>query len=146
MTISDSFVTFAPFALLLPLLGCAGAPKNVRELDAMTQEEFVSWRDRTSLAAEELALTAVEAEPKAAKVVEQLAATMKLAAGGPVSAPLLELIAEDPAYHGVLRLGLLELASLLREKLGADSHPRVSELVMAWADGLDRGLVRAQAK
>lgn len=137
-------VTFAPFAIVLPLVGCLGAPKSVTELEKMSPEAFLSFKMRTSALAEELAIVAMRSESKSEDVILGLSATMRLLAEGVASAPMVELIAEDPAYHGLLRIGLLELAALIREKAGADEHPRILELVGDWADGLERGIERAK--
>jgi len=110
----------------------------------MSPEAFLSFKVRTSALAEELAIVAMRSEAKSEDVILGLSATMRLLAEGVASAPMVELIAEDPAYHGLLRIGLLELAALIREKAGADEHPRILELVGDWADGLERGIERAK--
>jgi len=141
---TQRFVTFAPFALLLPMLGCLGAPKSVSELDKMTPEAYENWKQRSAAVAEELAIVAMRSEAKSEDVIFGLSATMRLLAEGVASAQMVELIAEDPAYQGLLRIGLLELAAVIREKSGAEAHPRVLELVSAWAEGLERGVARAK--
>jgi hypothetical protein len=131
-------------ALLLALtFGCAGAPTSIEELDRMPQVEFEDWRDRTAAIAEEAGYAVVSGKPERLGDVEHLVVVLRVICTQTVSAEAIKSAVSDDAYAGLLRIAVLELSAVVRERLGPSSHPRLAELVCAFADALEHGAWRA---
>jgi len=133
------------FVLAVSVSGtsCAGAPKNLAELDAMPEADFQDWKERMALVAEEAAYSVVTEKPERVAVVERLSDSMRIMCKGPVTADAVKLLGVDEAYAGLLRIAIMELSAAIRERVGPLPHPRLAELVCAFADALEVGAIRA---
>ena len=132
------------FALAVsPSTGCVGAPKSVAELDAMPPEEFEDWKLRTAAVAEEAAYAVVSDSPESLGKVEGLSTALRVMCAGPISADIVRDLGMSESYAGLLRIATLELAAVIRQRIGPSSHPRLQELVCAFADALETGALRA---
>lgn len=134
--------TLALILASLALCGCVGAPRNVAELDQMPEVEFEDWKLRTAAYAEEAAYAIVASDPHNLKQVEDLSIALDILCQSVITAEAIQATVEDPAYAGLLRIATLELAAVVRQRLGPSSHPRLQELVCAFADALQTGALR----
>ena len=134
--------TLAAILASLALCGCVGAPRNVADLDKMPEVEFQDWKLRTAAVAEEAAYAIVASDPHNLKQVEDLSIALDMLCQFAVTAEGIQATVEDPAYAGLLRIATLELAAVVRQRLGPSSHPRLQELVCAFADALQTGALR----
>lgn len=140
----NPIVLFLAFCLaFLAFCGCVGAPSSVDELDSMPQAEFEDWKLRTSALAEEAAFATVQSDPSKLSNVEGIAAALTLICRGEIKADAVRDLGLDPACAGLLRVAVLELSAVLRERIGEASHPRMAEMVCAFADALETGALRA---
>lgn len=128
--------------LALAVSGCVGAPKSMADLDSMPQAEFEDWRDRTAAVAEEAAFAVVSDDPKRLEDVETLSTALRVLCVGQITADAIKLAVDDPRYSGLLRIAALELASVIRQRIGPSSHPRLQDLVCAFASALETGAIR----
>lgn len=128
--------------LALASSGCVGAPKSVADLDKMPQAEFEDWRDRTAAVAEEAAFAVVADDPKRLDDVETLSTILRALCLGEITADAVKLAVDDPRYSGLLRIATLELAAVIRQRIGPASHPRLQDLVCAFASALETGAIR----
>ena len=132
------------FALAVsPSSGCVGAPRNVEELDAMPEAEFEDWKLRTAAVAEEAAYAVVSDSPESLGKVEGLSTALRVMCAGPISADLVRDLGMREEYAGLMRIATLELAAVIRQRIGPSSHPRLQALVCAFADALETGALRA---
>ena len=132
------------FALAVsPSTGCVGAPQSMEELDAMPQEQFEDWKLRTAAVAEEAAYAVVSDSPESLGKAEELSSALRVMCAGPISADIVRDLGMSDAYAGLLRIATLELAAVIRQRIGPSSHPRLQELVCAFADALETGALRA---
>lgn len=122
--------------------GCVGAPKGVADLDKMPQAEFEDWRDRTAAVAEEAAFAVVADDPNRLDDVETLSASLRALCVGTVTADAVKLLGMDPRYAGLIKVATLELAAVIRQRIGPASHPRLQDLVCAFASALETGAIR----
>lgn len=122
--------------------GCVGAPVSLDELDRMPQAEFEDWRDRTAAVAEEAAFAVVADDPKRLDDVETLSTILRALCLGEITADAVKLAVEDSRYNGLLRIATLELAAVIRQRIGPASHPRLQDLVCAFASALETGALR----
>lgn len=128
--------------LLALTCGCVGAPKSVADLDKMPQAEFEDWRDRTAAVAEEAAFAVVADDPKRLGDVETLSTALRALCVGTVTADSVKLLGMDARYSGLLKVATLELAAVIRQRIGPASHPRLQDLVCAFASALETGAIR----
>lgn len=122
--------------------GCVGAPKGVADLDKMPQAEFEDWRDRTAAVAEEAAFAVVADDPNRLDDVETLSTILRALCIGEITADAVKLAVDDSRYNGLLRIATLELAAVIRQRIGPASHPRLQDLVCAFASALETGAIR----
>lgn len=134
--------TLAAILASLALCGCVGAPRNVADLDKMPEVEFQDWKLRTAAVAEEAAFAIVASDPRNLKQVEDLSMALEVLCKAQITPEVIQATVEDPAYAGLLRIATLELAAVVRQRLGPSSHPRLQELVCAFADALQTGALR----
>ena len=92
--------------------------------------------------AEEAAYAIVASDPHNLKQVEDLSIALDMLCQFAVTAEGIQATVEDPAYAGLLRIATLELAAVVRQRIGPSSHPRLQELVCAFADALQTGALR----
>jgi len=140
------FVVAALLFVLAVSIGgasCAGAPKDLAELDAMPEADFQDWKQRMAAVAEEAAYSVVRDKPERLETVERLSDSMRTLCKGVVTADTVKLLTVDEAYAGLLRIATMELSAAIRQRVGPLPHPRLAELVCAFADALEVGAIRA---
>lgn len=135
-------IFLALILLALAVSGCVGAPKSLDDLDQMPQVEFEDWRDRTAAVAEEAAFAVVSDNPRRLEDVETLATALRALCLGTVTADAVKALGMEPRYAGLIKVATLELAAVIRQRIGPSSHPRLQDLVCAFASALETGALR----
>ncbi len=140
----NAIALFLAFCLAcLAFCGCVGAPENVADLDKMPEVEFEDWKLRTATLAEEAAFATVRGDPSTLPTVEGLSDALALICRGEIQPDTIRALGVKVEHAGLLKVAILELSAVVRERLGPSSHPRLQELVCAFSDALQTGALRA---